>query len=132
MTNLINKITKLAMIPIIAGTMGLGSCGDNGNDVCKKGTYNNYKVEINLYENNRDICSRHIWIYSNDVKTYNGRAIAGHEYINRAYYEKEFSRFSDFDVNDQLLDKNPILKYANSDSLEKIYNYVYEDGVDVK
>ncbi len=45
---------------------------------------------------------------------------------------KDKKRFSQIQIDSEIPLKHPILKYANLDSLEKIYNYVYKNGEDFK
>ena len=74
MTNLISKLTKLAMIPLIVG--GLNSCKDASNDFCKKGKYNGYDVSVyfNGYR-------RGILVYSESINGFFGKKakISGNE-----------------------------------------------------
>lgn len=121
MTNLINKIAKLAMIIPLA--VGLNGCRDASNDFCKKGKYNEYESTISFGG-----MERRISIYSDIDNKFGGKAgISAHESI---YDLKDKKRFLEIYINPEIPLENPIIKYANLDSLEKIYNYIDKNGVD--
>ena len=122
MTSLINKLTKLAMIPVIAGS--LGSCRDAKNDFCKVGNYNGYKVSIGCYGVNGRFVSIDSGI--KDIGFFASKIISTEPTSNC----EEKKHFSEIRINTSLPKNHPIMKYAVLDSLEKIYDYVNENGID--
>ena len=123
MTSLINKIKNLALIPILAGS--LNSCRDASEDFCKKGKYNGYDVTINF-----DGAGRRASIHSNDSMKPSGlrSVIYGVEQITNLKDKKIFSSIKL--QPDNPVESSTFLKYANLDSLEKVYNFVYKNGED--
>lgn len=122
MTNLINKISKLAMIPILAGS--LNGCRDASNDFCKKGKYNGYEVRASFGDRRRVIIDSEI----DGCVTEKASVWA----VENLADLKDKKRFSQIYIDSEIPLEHQIIKYANLDSLEKIYNYVKENGEDCK
>ena len=119
----LKNLVKLALIPIIAGS--LNGCRDTSNYLCKKGKYNEYESTISFGGMERKIS-----IYSDIDNKFGGKAgISARESI---YDLKDKKRFLEIYINPEIPLENPIIKYANLDSLEKIYNYIDKNGVDCK
>lgn len=123
MTNLINKITKFAMIPILAGS--LNGCRDRSNDFCKTGKYNGYEVTATFNELGREMS-----IYSDIKRESNRKAmINGYEDIENL---KDKKRFSKIIMDKEIPRGHPLEIYMDLDSLEKIYDYVHKNGEDCR
>ena len=124
MTNLINKIGRKMIIPGLIAKLILipVGCREASKDFCKTSTYNGYEVSIS-----EDGLGRKIRINAEHKGRMKEKAqIIGKNIVPEIY----LGLFNTISVDNEIPLEDDVRKYANFDSLNKIYSIVYENGID--